>query len=98
MTATLASIPIYMGRASHVSDYGEGSCVFDAFRYAAPLFFATGLGLGISGTMRSRQFDRAHGPVARERTPWRAALAGLGIGLAMAGMGSALGVAGICNS
>ena len=94
----LAFIPAFIKRQEHVDYYGEGSCVRDGFRYAAPPLFAAGLAVGITGSVRDRQFVQAYGATAAGRTPWRVALAGAGVALALAGLFSSVGAAGLCNS
>ena len=94
----LAFIPAFIRRQDHVDRYGAESCVRQTFPYLAPPLFAAGLAVGISGSMRDRQFVRAHGATPAGRTPWRVALAGTGVALAFAGLFSSIGAADFCNS
>jgi hypothetical protein len=98
LAIALAFIPAFIKRQEHVDDYGELSCARNTFPYAAPPLFAAGLAVGITGTIRDRQFVQTRGATPAGRTPWRVALAGSGVALALAGLFSSIGAAGFCNS
>lgn len=98
LALTLAAIPLAIERNRELEEVGSMTCAKDVFPYVAAPMFAAGIALGVTGTLRGRRFVMAHGDVAPIRTPWRVALAGVGVGLSMAGLASALAVGQFCNS